>query len=109
MVLTHDRPTSPGEDEENPTLLKRMKMSHISPNPTAASSDPTPHFAPDVLQPNMIHRLHVEYAENGPYHYAVVDKLFRDDLLLGVKDECLSELSFTEKETDIYKVRRSHA
>ena len=34
-----------------------------------------------------------------------VDKLVRDDLLLGVKDECLSELSFTEKETDIYKVR----
>ncbi|CAL1701001.1 unnamed protein product [Somion occarium] len=90
-----------------------MKMNHISStdqDPKASSSaslDPTPHFAPEVLHPNNIHRLNSEYASSEPYRYAVVDKLFQDDLLKSVKDEILSELSFTEKETDIYKVNQT--
>ena len=84
-----------------------MKMSHISSssNGKGASDDPTPYFAPEVLNPNTIHRLHTEYAASAPFKHAIVDKLFQDEILMGVKDECLSELSFTEKETDIYKVR----
>jgi hypothetical protein len=44
------------------------------------------------------------YASSEPFKHALVEKLFRDDFLQKVKDECLSELHFTEKETDIYKV-----
>lgn len=79
-------------------------MSYISSAPESATPDYTQHFAQDVFQPNNIHRLHTEYAASEPFKNAVMDKLFQDDLLKGVKDECLSELSFTEKETDIYKV-----
>lgn len=102
MVYSHER-SSP-EDTE-PSLLKRMKMSYISSAPDpAAPTDVAQHFAQDVLQPNNIHRLHTEYTASEPFKHAIMDKLFQDDLLKGVKDECLSELSFTEKETDIYKV-----
>ncbi|KAI0082492.1 nuclear protein [Panus rudis PR-1116 ss-1] len=108
MVVSHERSPSPTE-EDQPTLLKRMKMNHITApsSSTHAQQDPTPLFAPDLLNPNTIHRLHSEYAASEPYKHAVVPKLFQDDLLRGVKDEVLSELSFTEKETDIYKVNQT--
>lgn len=124
MVVTHERSPSPAT-EEQPTLLKRMKMSHISESAlgssssssdqtssgktlSAASTDPSPHFAPELLHPNNIHRLNSEYAGSEPFKHAVVEKLFQDELLKSVKDEILSELSFTEKETDIYKVRPTY-
>ncbi|KAK7696005.1 hypothetical protein QCA50_000645 [Cerrena zonata] len=123
MVVTHERSPSP-TTEEQPTLLKRMKMSHISESAlgssssssdqtssgktlSAASTDPSPHFAPELLHPNNIHRLNSEYAGSEPFKHAVVEKLFQDELLKSVKDEILSELSFSEKETDIYKVNQT--
>ncbi|KAH8105979.1 nuclear protein [Cristinia sonorae] len=99
MVVTHER--SPSPEVTEPSLLKRMKMSHIS------SEDPTPYFASDLLNPNTIHKLNAEYASSAPFKHAIVEKLFQDAILKGVKDECLSELSFTEKETDIYKVNQT--
>ena len=110
---THDRSPSPGPDADaEPALLKRLKSSHISdapaPAPAAAGSagaDPTPHFAPDLFAPANIHRLHTEYDASAPFKHTLVEKLFQDDLLQKVKDEALAELSFSEKETDIYKVR----
>ncbi|KAI0796805.1 Oxoglutarate and iron-dependent oxygenase degradation C-term-domain-containing protein [Abortiporus biennis] len=106
MVCSHERSESPAPDGGEPSLLKRLKMSHIS-SSDPNSSDPTAHFAPDLLSPNSIHRLHSEYDSSEPFKHVVVDKLFQDDLLKGVKDEVLSELSFTEKETDIYKVNQT--
>ena len=114
---THDRSPSPGPDADaEPALLKRLKSSHISPDAASAAAssysagsagaDPTPHFAPDLFGPSNIHRLHTEYDASAPFKHVVVEKLFQDDLLQKVKDESLAELSFSEKETDIYKVSR---
>lgn len=132
MVRTHEPERSPTPSSE-PSLLKRMKRSHISSNAadspedqhshtdedattanaTAAasssfspSSDPETHFASELFSPNNIHRLHMEYVSSEPFRHVIVEKLFQDELLKKVKDEALSELSFSEKETDIYKVRR---
>lgn len=102
MTTIRQRSASPGAEQESPKRAKRdndASMSSID-----AEIDCTSHFAPDVLAPNTIHRLNGEYASSEPYKYCRVDKLFQDDLLVAVKDEILSELSFTEKETDIYKV-----
>lgn len=85
--------------------MKRMKRSHISSaSDPAVLADPTPHFAAELFAPANIYKLNSDYNSSEPYKYCKVEKLIRDDLLKGVKDECLSELSFTEKETDIYKV-----
>ena len=107
--MTHrdqDRSPPTPEPDSEPTLLKRLKSSHISDTPPSSNSaDPTPHFAPDLFGPSNIHRLHTEYEGSLPFKHVVVEKLFQDDLLQNVKDEALAELSFSEKETDIYKVR----
>ncbi|KAF6761931.1 nuclear protein [Ephemerocybe angulata] len=73
----------------------------IAPSPAAGR------FNNGLFESDNINRLHKSYITNEPYKYAVVEKLFQDELLKNVKDECLRELSFTEKETDIYKVNQT--
>ena len=106
--MARQRDHSPAPD---PTTTKRPKTHHYPTPPTDVvtenlilSADPTPHFSNDLFDHNNVARLNSEYVANTPFKYALVDKLFQDDLLKNVKDECLRELSFTEKETDIYKV-----
>jgi|SRR5882762_4492517 hypothetical protein len=100
MVRTHERSPSPAASPDS--LLKRLKTTHSS-DPDAGTP-PTAHFADGLLDAGSIQKLHKSYIENEPFKYCVLDKLFQDDLLKKVKDECLNQLSFTEKETDIYKV-----
>lgn len=84
-----------------PAPVKRMKTAKA-----VVSDDPAPCISPDVFDHSNIARLHTAYNSSSPFKYALVDRLFQDELLKSVKEECLGELSFTEKETDIYKVRR---
>ena len=104
MTRTRTRSPSPPPG----TVAKRLKSAHPSPTVGEApipSADPTPHFSNNLFDHNNIARLNSDYLENTPFKYATVEKLFQDELLKSVKDECLAELSFTEKETDIYKVQ----
>ncbi|KAF8214024.1 Oxoglutarate and iron-dependent oxygenase degradation C-term-domain-containing protein [Mycena galopus ATCC 62051] len=111
MARTHRRSASPTPNDSS-TLIKKLKSSHASapagaPANGHANGDPTPHFAEGVLNHTSIAQLHGTYVANEPFKYAIVEKLFQDDLLQKVKDECMSELNFTEKETDIYKVNQT--
>ena len=87
--------------------MKRPKIAH---EPSSSNhAPPTPLdiaacFAPDLFDVTHVGTLADSYSTNEPFKHALVQKLFQDDLLQQVKDECLSELHFTEKETDIYKV-----
>ena len=118
MAKTHSRSPSP---EPKTPLQKRPKIGHpsstTSPTGTPTTGDgasgPGPAttedvigcFAPDLLDADNVDKLAASYASSEPFKHTLVEKLFRDDFLQKVKDECLSELHFTEKETDIYKVR----
>lgn len=86
----HSRPSSPGP------AAKRLKVAHVP------AED---HLFPNLLADSNAEKLHSEYISSSQYKYAIIDKLFQDELLRNVKDECLNQLVFTEKETDIYKVR----
>jgi len=100
MVRSRDRSPSP-------STSKRIKITHgDSTDRSTADFDAAPpsHFAPEVLDHDVVQRLHSSYLASKPFKYAVIERLFQDELLKAVKDECLSELSFQEKETDIYKV-----
>ncbi|EGO02360.1 hypothetical protein SERLA73DRAFT_159290 [Serpula lacrymans var. lacrymans S7.3] len=99
MVRIHDRSPSPAEPD---SLLKRLKTTHDAPQ-----NDPTAHFAPNLLSADTVQTLHQSYHASEPYKYVVIDKLFDDELLRNVKDECIEKLAFTEKETDIYKVNQT--
>ncbi|KAG6861832.1 hypothetical protein C0995_011129 [Termitomyces sp. Mi166 len=98
MARTHSRSRSRSPD----AAQKRLKTSH-----TSSPTRPADYFANGLFDHNITSKLHVAYEAARPFKYAVVEKLFQDDLLKKVKDECLSELSFTEKETDIYKVNQT--
>lgn len=92
MVESKSRPLS--VDGADLATRKRQKTDHVE-----------AHFATDLLEQVSVDRLHEEYAKSEPYKHVVVEKLFQDELVEKVKNECIRELSFTEKETDIYKVR----
>jgi hypothetical protein len=99
MVRTHERSLSPTTSADS--LLKRLKTTHTISEP--GPGDPVAQFSDGVLDAGNIQKLHMSYAASEPFKYCVLDKLFQDELLNNVKDECLKELSFSEKETDIYK------
>ncbi|KAH7923673.1 hypothetical protein BV22DRAFT_1036091 [Leucogyrophana mollusca] len=98
------RERSPSPPPASDSLLKRLKTVHASATSTA---DHASQFHTGLLEPDSIQKLHQTYAVNEPFKYAVIEKLFQDELLRNVKDECMKELSFTEKETDIYKVNQT--
>lgn len=110
MTRTRERSPSPDGPDDSRNLIKRLKTSHTpstNGHKDTLSHDETSqpsHFANGVFDHNNISRLHSTYTTNTPFKYSIVEKLFQDELLTGVKDECIAELSFTEKETDIYKV-----
>ncbi|KAF7302065.1 Nuclear protein [Mycena indigotica] len=108
MARTHRRDSSTERPDTSSSLIKKLKSSHVSsPTNGTSAADPTPFFASGLLDHCNIAQLHSGYVANEPFKYSVVEKLFQDELLQKVKDECLSELSFTEKETDIYKVNQT--
>ncbi|KAI0347151.1 nuclear protein [Trametopsis cervina] len=108
MVRSRARSPSQSRDPADAPSAKKLKSKHVSSTSTLKTlQDPIPHFADGLLGPQNVQKLHQEYATSEPYKYCKVEKLFQDDLLVEVKDECLSQLSFTEKETDIYKVNQT--
>ncbi|KAH6898650.1 Oxoglutarate and iron-dependent oxygenase degradation C-term-domain-containing protein [Thelonectria olida] len=48
-----------------------------------------------------------QYAQSGPYKHAVINGLVDDSLLRSVRNEIKANVSFTPKETDIYKIHQS--
>jgi hypothetical protein len=114
MVKTHSRSPSPGPKAGGPKRLKIGHQSYTTSSTSTSVTDPVPGpataqdviscFAPDLFDADNVGRLAASYSTSEPFKHALVENLFRDDLLLQVKDECLNELHFTEKETDIYKV-----
>lgn len=92
MTQTKTRPRSPSPASP----IKRLR--------TDASEPVTSRFASGLLDERHAQRLHTEYAQSEPYKHIVIEQLFDDALLRGVKDEILGNIQFTEKETDIYKV-----
>ncbi|KAH8759081.1 Oxoglutarate and iron-dependent oxygenase degradation C-term-domain-containing protein [Diaporthe sp. PMI_573] len=47
------------------------------------------------------------YAESSPYKHSVINGLVDDSLLRSVRQEIRENVSFTPKETDIYKIHQS--
>jgi prolyl 3-hydroxylase /prolyl 3,4-dihydroxylase len=78
---------------------KRLKPNLLTNDSTMVSR-----FAEDLLTDASAMKLQSIYQHSEPFKYCVLDKLFEDNLLKRVKDECIGELSFTEKTTDIYRV-----
>ena len=48
-----------------------------------------------------------DFKTSEPYKHAVIHELMNDDLLRSVRNEVREHISFTPKETDIYKIHQS--
>lgn len=64
-------------------------------------------FAPDLLSDPSRESFKHSYETSQPYRHAVIQGLLNDDLLRRARKEIVSELSFSEKQTDIYKVNQT--
>ncbi|KAF8514846.1 nuclear protein [Hysterangium stoloniferum] len=93
------RTRSPSPDASN----KRMKADHT----LSEESNVDLCFTSGLLANANALKLNGSYHQALPYKYCVLDQLFDDELLRKVKDECVGELSFTEKSTDIYRVHQT--
>ncbi|KAF8530907.1 Oxoglutarate and iron-dependent oxygenase degradation C-term-domain-containing protein [Gautieria morchelliformis] len=76
----------------------------LKPNPPTEDPKLVSRFAKDLLTDANAMKLKRFYQESHPFKYCVLDRLFEDNLLRNAKDECVGELCFTEKATDIYRV-----
>ncbi|KAL8946103.1 MAG: hypothetical protein Q9222_007458, partial [Ikaeria aurantiellina] len=57
--------------------------------------------------PQQSDHYHEKYSKSQPYKHGVIDSLFEPQLLRDVRAEIQANLSFTPKETDIYKIHQS--
>jgi Rps23 Pro-64 3,4-dihydroxylase Tpa1-like proline 4-hydroxylase len=64
-------------------------------------------FRPDLFDPSVLADYTTAYATSTPYKHAVLTSLVSDPLLRSVRDEIRANVSFTPKETDIYKIHQS--
>ncbi|GAA5946639.1 hypothetical protein JCM3765_000329 [Sporobolomyces pararoseus] len=64
-------------------------------------------FYPGLLDSENVERLANAHASSEPYKHAVISQLFDQDFLRKARKEITEQLSFTEKETDIYKINQT--
>ncbi|GAA6033008.1 hypothetical protein JCM8097_000095 [Rhodosporidiobolus ruineniae] len=81
-----------------------------SPEPAAkrqkVAEAPLP-FHPSLLQPANVEQLKQAHEASTPYKHAVINALFEPDFLKKARNEITEQLSFREKETDIYKINQT--
>ncbi|KAL1901853.1 putative component of NuA3 histone acetyltransferase complex [Sporothrix stenoceras] len=64
-------------------------------------------FRKGLFDSSVLDSYTAEYAASEPYKHAVIHGLVDDSLLRSVRDEIRENVSFTPKETDIYKIHQS--
>lgn len=64
-------------------------------------------FRKGLLNQDVLDSYTKEYADSEPYKHCVIHELIDDKLLRSVREEIKENVSFTPKETDIYKIHQS--
>ena len=64
-------------------------------------------FRADLFESSTLEEYTKEYAQSVPYKHAVISSLIDPSLLRSVREEIISNLHFTAKETDIYKIHQT--
>lgn len=65
------------------------------------------YFQKHVFEPGFKEKLRQDVESSMPYRWGSIKSLIDDKLLRNVRNEIMSEIEFTKKETDIYKVFQS--
>ncbi|KAK3337081.1 oxygenase-like protein [Cercophora scortea] len=64
-------------------------------------------FREGLFEKAVLDKYTSEYASSSPYKHSVISELVNDELLRKVRGEIKANVSFTPKETDIYKIHQS--
>jgi prolyl 3-hydroxylase /prolyl 3,4-dihydroxylase len=64
-------------------------------------------FRKGLLEQDILDSYTKQYANSEPYKHCVINELIDDKLLRAVRGEIKENVSFTPKETDIYKIHQS--
>lgn len=100
MKRKHEAEASPPDDLSQP--LKKPHLSSVSSTPEIHSR-----FRPRLFNPRTSKEYQSAYQNSEPYRHGVIPTLIYEPLLRSVRTEILSHISFTPKETDIYKIQQS--
>ncbi|KAM0791907.1 hypothetical protein ACM66B_004161 [Microbotryomycetes sp. NB124-2] len=79
----------------------------VVPSPAVPQQSPSLPFYPGLLDDDNVQQLKRAHDESQPYKHGVIDRLFEPDFLIKARQEIVQQLSFTEKETDIYKINQT--
>ncbi|KAI3406630.2 NUA3 [Candida oxycetoniae] len=88
------------QDEVETCFLKKA-------NTTFTKEDIRSFFNEQIWRSEFQDKVQKSIANSGPYNWGTIKELMDDTLLRQVRKEVLSEIAFTKKETDIYKVYQS--
>ncbi|KAK7422624.1 putative component of NuA3 histone acetyltransferase complex [Neonectria magnoliae] len=75
--------------------------------PSLSAHEAKQRFRAGLFDQDVLDSYTDQYAKSGPYKHAVINGLIDDALLRSVRDEIKANVSFTPKETDIYKIHQS--
>ncbi|KAI1094925.1 Oxoglutarate and iron-dependent oxygenase degradation C-term-domain-containing protein [Rostrohypoxylon terebratum] len=64
-------------------------------------------FRKGLFDKDVLDKYTTGYAQSTPYKHSVIHELIDDTLLRSVREEIKNNVSFTPKETDIYKIHQS--
>ena len=77
------------------------------PKSSTSTSPIESHFRSDLLTPSTLAFYKAAYNDSQPYPHAVIPSLISAPLLESVRHEITTHISFTLKETDIYRIYQS--
>ncbi|KAF5020821.1 hypothetical protein F66182_7144 [Fusarium sp. NRRL 66182] len=84
-----------------------LKAAAKKPKPSLSADDAKKRFRAGLFDKKVLDSYTEQYAQSEPYKHAVINGLVHDSLLRSVRSEIRSNVEFTPKETDIYKIHQS--
>ncbi|KAK9421995.1 putative Oxoglutarate and iron-dependent oxygenase degradation C-term-domain-containing protein [Seiridium unicorne] len=84
-----------------------QKPSKKKSKPSLSDTEVASRFRKGLLNQDVLDSFTKQYAASEPYKHCVINELIDDKLLRAVRDEIKDNVSFTPKETDIYKIHQS--
>ncbi|KAM7221623.1 putative PKHD-type hydroxylase [Rhypophila decipiens] len=89
------------------TTIDRKKPIKKRSKNSLSDDDAKARFREGLFEKAVLDKYTSEYASSTPYKHSVISGLVDDALLRKVRTEIKSNVSFTPKETDIYKIHQS--
>ncbi|KAI1390148.1 Oxoglutarate and iron-dependent oxygenase degradation C-term-domain-containing protein [Hypoxylon trugodes] len=95
--------------------MKRKAQSQVSDHKpmkkkskiSLSNEDAKKRFRKGLFDKDVLNKYTQGYAKSTPYKHSVIHGLIDDTLLRSVREEIKNNVSFTPKETDIYKIHQS--